>query len=206
VPWSTLALGLDPGECPGSDVAHDGVRDGRAEPSAEPAVLAGFGPIEAPLGHDLVAGMIGRHDVQWRFRVDGADGELHRIGVLPRPRDRDDLRRCLEQIRHTALAKSGPPVEAGPRRRTPGPALSRWIRARDGTCRAPGCRVPASVCDIDHTVDHFSGGLTTHDNLALLCRHHHRLKHEAGWHVQQPRPGALVWTSPYGQRFGRPAD
>jgi hypothetical protein len=88
----------------------------------------------------------------------------------------------------------------------PGPALARWIRARDGTCRAPGCRVPASACDIDHTIDHASGGTTTHDNLALLCRHHHRLKHDGGWHVTQPEPGVLAWQSPHGTRFTRQRD
>ncbi|HEY7174549.1 MAG TPA: HNH endonuclease signature motif containing protein [Micromonosporaceae bacterium] len=98
---------------------------------------------------------------------------------------------------------SGAPVERDPHRRTPSSPISRWVRSRDGTCRAPGCRVPASACDIDHTVDHASGGLTTHDNLALLCRHHHRLKHDGGWRVTQPRPGVLEWVSPYGSWFRR---
>ncbi|WP_187776316.1 hypothetical protein [Antrihabitans cavernicola] len=28
--------------------------------------------------------------------------------------------------------------------------LERWIRAQDGTCRFPGCTVPAQLTDIDH--------------------------------------------------------
>jgi hypothetical protein len=66
--------------------------------------------------------------------------------------------------------------------------------------------VPARVADIDHTLDHAFGGETTHDNLALLCRHHHRLKHEGGWTVTQPTPGTLVWTSPAGRRYVREPD
>jgi hypothetical protein len=101
---------------------------------------------------------------------------------------------------------SRPPAEANPTRRDPGTMLARWIKIRDRTCRAPGCRVPARVADIDHTTDHANGGLTMHDNLAVLCRHHHRLKHEAQWHVQQPTPGTLVWISPQGRRYVRDPD
>ncbi|HKE65806.1 MAG TPA: DUF222 domain-containing protein [Micromonosporaceae bacterium] len=99
-----------------------------------------------------------------------------------------------------------PPSEDDPSRRTPNAALAQWIATRDRTCRAPGCRVPARVADIDHTVDHSAGGTTTHDNLAVLCRHHHRLKHEGGWFVSQPAPGTLTWTSPAGRTYVREPD
>jgi len=96
---------------------------------------------------------------------------------------------------------TGPPIEADPTRRRPSPALARWIIARDRTCRAPGCNAPARVCDIDHTIDHASGGLTSHDNLGLLCRHHHRLKHEGGWTLTQPKPGTFEWRAPDGRIY-----
>jgi Domain of unknown function (DUF222) len=62
----------------------------------------------------------------------------------------------------------------------PSAALERAVRCRDLTCRAPGCDVPASRCDIDHTVpfnhdDPANGGLTVPWNLKCLCRFH-RLK------------------------------
>src|SRR5699024_7394721 len=61
------------------------------------------------------------------------------------------------------------------------PELARRIRARDGTCRHPGCSVPAEQCDVDHIVpfDHSApekGGLTLERNLMCLCRRHHRYK------------------------------
>ncbi|WP_163620906.1 HNH endonuclease signature motif containing protein, partial [Microbacterium sp. B35-30] len=59
----------------------------------------------------------------------------------------------------------------------PGPALDRFLTARDEHCRFPGCRRPVRRCDIDHTIDHAHGGPTSHDNLAHLCRRHHVLKH-----------------------------
>ena len=177
---------------------------GGAEPAAtarctEPATLAGFGPLDAHTARTLVDTMFGRRDIQWRFRVES--GQLWRLGTFPPPRNLDDVARELRDIASCAVVGPQPPHEVNPRRRKPGPSLSRWIRARDGTCRAPGCRAPASVCDIDHTVSYAEGGRTTHDNLALLCRHHHRLKHDGGWRVTQPTAGVLTWASPHGDQF-----
>ena len=76
--------------------------------------------------------------------------------------------------------------------------LRRWLRLRDGTCRFPGCTRPASRSDIDHTRPWEDGGPTDYDNLAHLCRAHHRLKHQSLWAVKQEPGGVLVWTSPAG--------
>lgn len=79
-------------------------------------------------------------------------------------------------------------------------ALRRWLSVRDGTCRFPGCGRRALACDADHTIAWEDGGTTSADNLAHLCRKHHRLKHVAGWRVQQTSgvAGELRWTSPTG--------
>ncbi|MEX5295387.1 DUF222 domain-containing protein [Kocuria sp. CPCC 205268] len=70
--------------------------------------------------------------------------------------------------------------------------LKSRLRARDGTCRFPGCRRRASRCDLDHTVAWADGGRTSADNLAHLCRHHHLLKHRDGplgrWRVAHVAP------------------
>ena len=42
---------------------------------------------------------------------------------------------------------------------------------------------------------------TTSDNIAKLCRHHHRAKTFAGWTYTQLYPGVFLWTSPHGLRF-----
>ena len=74
--------------------------------------------------------------------------------------------------------------------------LKHRLRARDGTCRFPGCRRRASRCDLDHTVAWADGGRTSADNLAHLCRHHHLLKHRDGplgrWRVEHVAPERLV--------------
>jgi hypothetical protein len=126
----------------------------------EPGVLAGFGPVEAPTARHLATGLLHRDDIGWRFRVTGAHGQLWQLGTLPTPHGPEDVDRLVDRIRNqtTHTPQPAPPAETDPARRTPGPALARWIRARDGTCRAPGCRTPASVCDIDHTTNHTTGG------------------------------------------------
>lgn len=81
--------------------------------------------------------------------------------------------------------------------------LARRIRLRDGTCRHPGCSVPAEDCDIDH-VDPFNlndpsnGGLTVESNLMCLCRRHHRFKTFHDWHYHLSREGTLTITTSTG--------
>jgi hypothetical protein len=87
--------------------------------------------------------------------------------------------------------------------RTPYPpsqALTDLIRARDRTCRFPGCRQPAPRCDLDHLTP-WPDGPTCTCNLAALCRHHHRLKHQSRWHLDKHPDGALTWTSPTGHHY-----
>jgi hypothetical protein len=148
----------------------------------------------------------GANDISWRYRIIDDDGGLREIGALATVGNANALQDLIDRVTIPATAHGTPPAEDDLLRRTPGPALAGWIRARDRTCRASGCRVLASRCDIDHTIDYAAGGATTHDNLALLCRHHHRLKHDGGWHVTQTEPGVLTWTSRHGRRFTRTVD
>lgn len=81
--------------------------------------------------------------------------------------------------------------------------LARRIRLRDGTCRHPGCSVPADDCDLDHVIpfDHSGpdrGGLTVEGNLMCLCRRHHRLKTFHTWHYRLARDGTLTVTTDTG--------
>ena len=82
--------------------------------------------------------------------------------------------------------------------RLPRTALARWIDARDHQCIAPGCTKLARRCDHDHTLDWQYGGHTQADELANLCRHHHRGKHAGRWRYTQPDPGRFVITDPTG--------
>ncbi|MBN9326104.1 MAG: DUF222 domain-containing protein, partial [Cellulomonas sp.] len=88
------------------------------------------------------------------------------------------------------------------RRRYAVPAdLRTALAVRDVTCRFPGCARRAARCDVDHSTAWAAGGATAADNLAHLCRKHHRLKHLGRWHVTHRRGGELVWQTPSGRRY-----
>ncbi|MEZ0384674.1 DUF222 domain-containing protein [Mycobacterium sp. pW045] len=86
----------------------------------------------------------------------------------------------------------------------PSAALAAFIRARDMTCRFPGCDRPATHCDIDHAVA-FPFGPTHPGNLRCLCRKHHLLKTfwtgSGGWRDHQQPDGTIEWTSPTGHTY-----
>lgn len=86
--------------------------------------------------------------------------------------------------------------------RTP-PSLRRIVMWRADRCMGPGCGMPASRCEIDHTLAWEDGGTTSLGNLAPICRGHHRVKHHGGWQVRQVpgSGGALEWTSPAGRQY-----
>lgn len=83
----------------------------------------------------------------------------------------------------------------------PSEEMKRQLGARDQHCRFPGCRVPISRCDLDHTIDAALGGPTSTSNLAHLCRGHHVLKHHSDWTVRHRDDGDLHWTSPTGRLY-----
>jgi hypothetical protein len=77
--------------------------------------------------------------------------------------------------------------------------LAGLIRERDGICRFPGCTAPAERSDLDHTRAWEHGGPTDHDNLASVCRKHHRVKHHTMWTLRQDHDGVVRWRSPSGR-------
>jgi hypothetical protein len=95
----------------------------------------------------------------------------------------------------------GEVVGNGTTRRRPTAALKRQVQARRRRCVFPGCRIPAVDSDLDHTTDWAQGGKTREDNLAPLCRYHHRLKHQGRWKLQATQTGQYTWTSPLGHKY-----
>ncbi|MDM7991504.1 HNH endonuclease signature motif containing protein [Arthrobacter sp. zg-Y877] len=152
------------------------------------------------------AGMVPRAEIMVLINAEtlcGADdqpAELHGYG----PISADAARRLARNAASwTGLAqdpRTGEILGVGRRRKVPA-GLARWLRARDGTCRFPGCRVSTAVTEIDHTTDWAKGGPTDHGNLAHLCRRHHRFKTLGYWKACQPTPGVIEWTSPTGRVY-----
>ena len=182
----------------------------------EPGEAAGFGPLDAATTR-LLAGAAARHPAtQWCLTVTDGTGRV--IGHGCRGRDRASpagdraspgggdraspggAGRGLV-IKIDPLAFPG----CGHQRETRGyqltPRLRHLIEIRDRTCTFPGCRRPAVRCDKDHTVPYGHGGRTCECNTAALCRTHHQVKQADGWHLEQPAPGVLQWTTPSGRTY-----
>ncbi len=76
------------------------------------------------------------------------------------------------------------------------PALRRVIQRRDRHCQFDGCDRPWTWCDVHHLIPKAAGGPTSEPNLALVCRFHHTLIHQVGWHLRRTDDGRLLTTSP----------
>ena len=90
---------------------------------------------------------------------------------------------------------SGVVLDVGRTTYRPPAGLADLVRARDATCRFPGCRRAASGCELDHVIP-FPDGPTSEANLASGCLRHHHLKHDTDWRVETLPDGGLEWTSP----------
>lgn len=152
-----------------------------------------------------------------------ADAALHAAGLLPGSLDRIAK---VEEGHHLALLDQiaawckdsltrvtvKPVIDLNERIWTPGydipDRLREQVVLRDETCVFPWCGRSARRCDIDHVIpyDHTepaAGGQTASDNLAPLCRRHHRLKTHGRWRYRMTSLGVFEWTSPHGHRFRR---
>jgi 5-methylcytosine-specific restriction endonuclease McrA len=87
--------------------------------------------------------------------------------------------------------------------------IAQRVRLRDRTCVFPYCHRPARACDLDHVVPYDENGppgQTSTDNLACLCRLHHRMKTHADWSYYPLVPGTFLWHSPHGHTWLRDPD
>ena len=85
---------------------------------------------------------------------------------------------------------TGPP-EDDPQQ--PNAATSR----RGNRCvSSPGAGCPPGTATSTTPTTTPKADATHPHNLGPLCRHHHRLKHEAGWKLEQPTPGTLHLDQP----------
>lgn len=104
-------------------------------------------------------------------------------------------------IQPIEIDSGGDPLRLGRSRRYASPDQRRALVRRDGGCVFPGCTRPPSWCDAHH-VDHWDrGGPTDVENMALLCRHHHRVTHRPGWQMRSSIRG-FEWITPSGRRLG----
>lgn len=117
--------------------------------------------------------------------------------TLRRWLSRPDLKLSVRQVIDTMSATRVDQYEIPER-------LRRQVIERDGHCVFPHCTRPAHHGDIDHVAPYDSGGppgQTSADNLAALCRNHHRHKTFGGWSYTMLEPGYYLWRTPHGHRL-----
>ncbi|PWJ25182.1 uncharacterized protein DUF222 [Branchiibius hedensis] len=126
---------------------------------------------------------------------------LPRVGIIPAAVITELTQQLgVKLTRALTDATTGTVIETADRSYRPGARLARFVKTRDQHCRFPGCTRPATLSDIDHVI-RYPDGNTAADNLQCLCRHHHRAKHEGGWHVTMTPEGICTWTSPAGHTY-----
>lgn len=135
-----------------------------------------------------------------------ADSPAHLDGYGPLP---PELARRLagdaEWRRLVTDPVTGHLLDYGRSTYRPPRALARYIKARDVTCRFPGCNRRAQRCDLDHAQAWDREGSTCSANLGALCRYHHRAKTHGGWDIESRPDGSARWRSPRGPTYEQPA-
>lgn len=105
---------------------------------------------------------------------------------------------CDANVHRVVMGAGSSILDYGRSTRTIPPAVYTSLVLRDLGCRIPGCDLPAEWCD-GHHIEHWEdGGTTDLSNLVLLCRRHHRVIHQKGWHIKLLPTGTVEVTRPDG--------
>jgi hypothetical protein len=142
---------------------------------------------ESPSAHTLVT-----IDLGTLLGLNDNPGELAGYG----PITADTARKIaadstLQRLVTDAL---GNPIDLG-RKYKPSKLLRDLVRATQPRCSMIGCSRPAYQCELDHRLEHGSGGDTKPENLQPLCKLHHQLKTKKRWKVGVNADGKQTWTS-----------
>ncbi|GAA2170035.1 HNH endonuclease signature motif containing protein [Glycomyces lechevalierae] len=98
---------------------------------------------------------------------------------------------------------TGEAVELGRAMRLPNASLRRKLELEQPKgCAWHGCDRPVAWTEAHHIQHWADGGLTTAENLILLCRFHHGRIHTTGWSVEKTGPGQAIITHHDGHEAG----
>lgn len=88
----------------------------------------------------------------------------------------------------------------GHTQRMPDAVEEAFIRARDRSCRAPHCPIPASRCELDHRIEYAKGGPSHRGGVDLRCKRHHHMRDHTDIRITRHGP-TVTWTIPSGRTF-----
>ena len=92
----------------------------------------------------------------------------------------------------------GRTIGVGDKTRRPPGWLRRQLMDRDVGCRFPGCS-RIRLTHAHHLVPVTEKLITDRNNLALLCRYHHRKMHEGGWTMRGDPDDVVDFVKPNGE-------
>ena len=126
-------------------------------------------------------------------------GHLTRLLRIGRAPENGWTRTALLEVTRRALQQQPEPRHHTDAY-TPTVEIADFVAARDPVCTFPGCSVPTSRCDLDHTIPH-PRGPTSVQNLSPRSRRCHRYKTAALWHCRTltTSTGTVIaheWTAP----------
>jgi len=107
------------------------------------------------------------------------------------------LRAAMTRLPPTLAGAPTTPLDLGRSTRVVSSAQRSALAVRDGGCVVAGCHRPLAWCEAHHVWHWLDGGPTDLDNLALLCRAHHRAIHDGGWRLIRGPDGRFTATPPY---------
>ncbi|MCU1475661.1 MAG: endonuclease, partial [Subtercola sp.] len=114
---------------------------------------------------------------------------------------------CSGGTQSVVLAENGRVLRLGTEQRCFNGWQRRAITLRDGGCVIPGCRVPASWCEIHHVIGYAEGSATHTDDGVLLCWFHHRTIEHSGWEIRMhggvPQVKAPPWIDRHHRSWSR---
>ncbi len=188
--WCVTVTGPD-----GTAAAHGCASGRRLWP---PGIRQGSGPPD-PADTADNTGAAGTHP-PWPPGSPAQPGTRAGPASTPTARQAAHLAEFLRGLNVTlqAVARGSCDHAATEPRYTPSRKLAHLVRARSGTCDAPGCAAQAVHADLDHTIP-YPDGPTDQCNLGPRCRRHHKAKQAPDWKVEQPEPGVTRWTLPSGR-------
>ena len=153
---------------------------------SEPALVPGYGPVPAQWARDLV-------------RQSSGDGEARRDTRSP-SRETKSAERWIRRL-YTA-PDTGELVAMDARSRLFPRSMSRFIAARDQTCRMPWCGAP--IRHLDHVRPYRNGGGTSIANGQGLCEACNQAKEAPDWRsraVNQPGAHTIETITPTGHTY-----
>jgi hypothetical protein len=161
--------------------------------SDHPAVLAGYGPIDA----DQARALLPTADLV-KACVDARTGEVLAVDRPVRAKNWQsgdpDKAAALRQVLVQMATSGGTVEDLTCDGYVPSEALGRLVDLRDVTSTFPGDATPARRSHRDHRLP-YPLGPTADWNLQNLSEHWHRAKHN-GWESLLQRDGSIRWTSP----------